>query len=59
MLESANALVFDEPTNHLDLEAREALAVALKAFKGAVIFSSHDRHFVDLVATRVIELSRD
>ncbi|MBT4880740.1 MAG: ATP-binding cassette domain-containing protein [Alphaproteobacteria bacterium] len=57
LLEKANVLVLDEPTNHLDLESREALADALKAYPGTLIFVSHDRHFVSKIATRIIALT--
>ena len=50
-------LVLDEPTNHLDLEAIHALAEALEAFEGTVIFVSHDRWFVSRLATRIVELT--
>jgi ABC-type multidrug transport system ATPase subunit len=56
MVEKPNVLVLDEPTNHLDLEAIRALVDALKAFEGTLIFVSHDRWFVDQLATRVVEL---
>lgn len=59
MLEKNNVLIFDEPTNHLDIESREALAQAIKDFPGTVLVVSHDRHFVGLVATRVVALSKD
>src|SRR5450432_761118 len=52
-----NVLVLDEPTNHLDLEAIHALAEALEAFEGTVIFVSHDRWFVSRLATRIVELT--
>ena len=52
MLEKGNMLIFDEPTNHLDLESREALANALAEFPGTILFISHDRCFIDKVATR-------
>ncbi|MEZ4317318.1 MAG: ABC-F family ATP-binding cassette domain-containing protein [Myxococcota bacterium] len=52
-------LVMDEPTNHLDLEGIEALAKALKAYEGTLIFVSHDRWFVDRLATRVLEIRHD
>lgn len=59
MLSKANLLVLDEPTNHLDLESRQALEEGLIKFPGTVLFVSHDRYFVDKVATRVIEVHRD
>lgn len=51
-----NVLLLDEPTNHLDLPAREALEEALKAFDGTVLFVSHDRRFVEQIATRIVVL---
>jgi ATP-binding cassette subfamily F protein 3 len=51
-----NVLVLDEPTNHLDLWACEALEDALKSFNGTLIFVSHDRYFLDRVATHVISI---
>jgi len=56
-VERPNVLVLDEPTNHLDMESIHALAAALKAFAGTVIFVSHDRWFVRELATRVVELT--
>lgn len=56
LLGTANVLVLDEPGNHLDVETVEALAEALDRYEGTVIFTSHDRHFVRRVATRVIEV---
>jgi ATP-binding cassette subfamily F protein 3 len=56
LLGTANVLVLDEPGNHLDVETVEALASALDDYQGTVIFTSHDRHFVRRVATRVIEV---
>jgi ATPase subunit of ABC transporter with duplicated ATPase domains len=53
-----NVLVLDEPTNHLDIESIEGLLEGLEAFKGTILFVSHDRHFVSQLATRVIELRR-
>ncbi|MCB9780705.1 MAG: ABC-F family ATP-binding cassette domain-containing protein [Alphaproteobacteria bacterium] len=50
-------MVLDEPTNHLDLEGIEALSHALKQYDGTLVFVSHDRWFVDQLATRVIELT--
>ncbi|MFO0589810.1 MAG: ATP-binding cassette domain-containing protein [Polyangiaceae bacterium] len=52
-----NVVVLDEPTNHLDVESIDALREALIAFKGTVIVTSHDRHFVSKIGTRVLELS--
>src|SRR5213079_3589983 len=49
----ANLLVLDEPTNHLDLLAREQLEVVLQAFEGALLFVSHDRYFIDKLATEI------
>ncbi len=49
-----NFLVLDEPTNHLDLPAREALEEALRAFDGTVLFVSHDRRFIESIATRIV-----
>ncbi|MEC7242032.1 MAG: ABC-F family ATP-binding cassette domain-containing protein [Myxococcota bacterium] len=58
-VEEPTVLVLDEPTNHLDLEGIESLAKGLQDFEGAVIFVSHDRWFVDAVATRIIEINED
>ena len=55
-LQKPNVLVLDEPTNHLDLESIEALADALNAYEGTLIFVSHDRWFVSKLATRIVEL---
>jgi ATPase subunit of ABC transporter with duplicated ATPase domains len=57
MLCKHNVVVMDEPTNHLDVESIEALLEALVEFKGTVIVTSHDRHFVSKIGTRVLELS--
>jgi len=51
-------LLLDEPTNHLDIETIEWLETQLKQFRGAVLFVTHDRRFMDQVATRIIELDR-
>jgi ATP-binding cassette subfamily F protein 3 len=56
LLQKHNVLVMDEPGNHLDVESVEALAEALCGFKGTVIFTSHDRHFMHRVATQVVEV---
>jgi len=52
-------LVLDEPTNHLDMEGIESLAAGLKRYDGTILFVSHDRWFVDQVATRIIEIKAD
>lgn len=52
-------LVLDEPTNHLDMEGIEALAEGLLAFDGTIVFVSHDRWFVDKLATRVLEITEE
>ena len=57
MLKPVSVLLLDEPTNHLDIGSREALETALIAFPGTVLAVSHDRYFIDRVATRLIELS--
>ncbi|MCA9009333.1 MAG: ABC-F family ATP-binding cassette domain-containing protein, partial [Planctomycetaceae bacterium] len=56
LLGTYNILVLDEPGNHLDVETVESLAEALLAYKGTVLFTSHDRHFVRRVATNIIEV---
>ena len=59
MLKQHNILLLDEPTNHLDLEAIEALITALTEFSGTIIFVSHNRFFVNRLATAVLELTFD
>lgn len=54
LLESPNLLILDEPTNHMDLETIEALANALCHYNGTLIFVSHNRHFIDKIATRIL-----
>lgn len=56
LLRPSNLLLMDEPTNHLDLFSKEVLLGALAAFSGTVVFVSHDRHFIDGLATRVVEV---
>jgi ATPase subunit of ABC transporter with duplicated ATPase domains len=57
ILEKHNVLIFDEPTNHLDLESIDALIEAIQLFPGTVLFVSHNRYFIDDIATRVIVLT--
>lgn len=54
MLESPNLIVLDEPTNHMDIETIDALANALATFTGTVIFVSHNRHFINIIASRIL-----
>jgi|GEM_PF-17993 len=58
MLHQPNLLVMDEPTNHLDLFAKEALEEALSQYEGTLLFVSHDRYFIDALATHVLHLDR-
>lgn len=57
MMQKSNLLILDEPTNHLDLNSKEILENALIDFPGTLLFVSHDRYFINRVATKVIELS--
>ncbi len=56
LLGDYNILVLDEPGNHLDVETVEALAESLLAYRGTVIFTSHDRHFMKRIATNIVEV---
>lgn len=59
MMQKANLLILDEPTNHLDLDSKEILENALIDYPGTILFVSHDRYFINRLATRVIELSTE
>ena len=56
LLHPSNFLLLDEPTNHLDLQAKDVLLAALQEFTGTIVFVSHDRYFIDQLATRVFEI---
>ena len=56
LLRPSNTLLLDEPTNHLDLDSKDVLLEALEDFGGTLVFVSHDRYFVDKLATKVIEI---
>ena len=56
LVSPSNFLLLDEPTNHLDMRAKDVLLEALAVFTGTVIFVSHDRYFIDRLATRVLEV---
>jgi ATP-binding cassette subfamily F protein 3 len=56
LLHPANFLLLDEPTNHLDMRAKDVLLKALTDYNGTVVFVSHDRYFIDKLATRVLEV---
>ncbi|OPZ93884.1 MAG: putative ABC transporter ATP-binding protein YheS [Firmicutes bacterium ADurb.Bin419] len=59
MLSGSNVLILDEPTNHLDINSREVLENSLADFEGTLIIVSHDRYFIDKLATRIVELDKD
>ena len=59
MQKKINLLILDEPTNHLDIESREALENALLGFHGTIIAVSHDRYFIQKIATRLLDFKGD
>lgn len=56
LMHPANLLLLDEPTNHLDLQSKDVLLDALRHYAGTLVFVSHDRYFVDALATRVVDI---
>jgi ATP-binding cassette subfamily F protein 3 len=59
MLSGANFLLLDEPTNHLDITSRETLEQALLDFEGTMLVVSHDRYFINKLATRILHMTPD
>ena len=59
MMQKSNFLILDEPTNHLDLDSKEILENALIDYPGTILFVSHDRYFVNRMATRVVEMTKE
>jgi len=57
LLRPSNTLLLDEPTNHLDLDSKEVLLDALADYGGTLVFVSHDRYFVERLATRIVEVA--
>lgn len=59
LLGGSNFLILDEPTNHLDIESKEVLEDALLSFDGTILFISHDRYFINKLATKIVEMHKD
>ncbi|MFC4389346.1 ABC-F family ATP-binding cassette domain-containing protein [Gracilibacillus marinus] len=59
MMEKANFLLLDEPTNHLDLDSKEILEAALIDYPGTILFVSHDRYFINKIATQILEMQKN
>lgn len=59
LLGRSNFLILDEPTNHLDIESKEVLEDALLSFEGTILFISHDRYFINKLATKIVEMKKD
>ncbi|WP_314793062.1 ABC-F family ATP-binding cassette domain-containing protein [Eggerthia catenaformis] len=57
LLNKANFLILDEPTNHLDIQSKEVLEDALLDFDGTILFISHDRYFINKIATKILDMS--
>lgn len=56
LLHKDNFLILDEPTNHLDIQSKEVLEDALLDFPGTILFISHDRYFINKLATKIVEM---
>lgn len=56
LYEDVNVLILDEPTNHLDIDSRETLEEALGNFEGTILFVSHDRYFINIICSRIVDL---
>ena len=54
-----NFLILDEPTNHIDIDTREILEESLKEYKGTILFVSHDRFFINVVADRILYIDKN